>query len=266
MHTSYPAAAPWAVQQFKPPMHKPIEPTTTHRLPSVNQMRRRDIAKATQPAQRNCLNCGNGCAVIDDERPYSGVVLCWASCNARNVFRNSVEPIEIMPPELDTYYLEVVRYDSKTVADFLDLFYRIAGDLANFSLRSLLTESREFRFPNVIDVVNEARTVMGDVTPVRVHPRLFRTMFEAIAVENDLTLRKRWAALLANSANPDFAGTVLPSFVDVMWQLTPEHFFALEYSEKAEANASVLSLDLARLGLLAKSAYTRAFLRACSAK
>ena len=43
-----------------------------------------------------------------------------------------------------------------------------------------------------------------------------------MSVEDYESLQERWAALLANAADPKRDGQVLPSFVEILKELTPD--------------------------------------------
>jgi hypothetical protein len=54
-----------------------------------------------------------------------------------------------------------------------------------------------------------------------VAPRLLFPILDSASLEDDEDLHQRWIALLTNAARTDFDGEVLPSFPDILKQLTP---------------------------------------------
>ncbi|HLW52940.1 MAG TPA: Abi-alpha family protein [Candidatus Angelobacter sp.] len=241
----------WLGEQFRGPM-QPIQESHTYSTVTPRTRKKGAIVSDPVPKTRKCLECGRSCALLADDAPYTGIALC-PECRARNVFRNSADPAEVMPHQLDDYYIEVLRYDVQTVTYCLQLLDVVAGPgLIQMCLRSLLHDNREYRFPNVIDVLAEAQTLLtqADVSPKPVAPRLFKPLFDAVALENDKELQKHWAMLLASAAAPTTKEGVLPSFVDVLKQLSPEHLEALRYAHGSDARSALVVADLMRLGLL----------------
>jgi hypothetical protein len=62
---------------------------------------------------------------------------------------------------------------------------------------------------------------------------LLPRQFSAASVEDDPTLQERWAALLANAANPECNSEILPSFAEILKELTPPEvrFLDLAYMQ-----------------------------------
>jgi len=54
-----------------------------------------------------------------------------------------------------------------------------------------------------------------------VAPRLLFPILDSASLEDDEDLHQRWVALLTNAARTDFGGKFLPSFPDILKQLTP---------------------------------------------
>lgn len=57
--------------------------------------------------------------------------------------------------------------------------------------------------------------------PKPIEPKLLIPMVQAASLETDNTLTEKWAALLANAADPAPRETVQPGFAEVLRQLTP---------------------------------------------
>lgn len=64
--------------------------------------------------------------------------------------------------------------------------------------------------------------------PQPVAPKVLLPLVQAAALEEDETLAAKWAALLANAADPAQSVPVLPGFVEVLRQLLPADALVLE--------------------------------------
>lgn len=64
--------------------------------------------------------------------------------------------------------------------------------------------------------------------PQPVEPKLLVPLVQAAALETDETLSDKWAALLANAADPAQQVAVQPGFVEVLRQLTPTDALVLD--------------------------------------
>lgn len=60
------------------------------------------------------------------------------------------------------------------------------------------------------------------INPEPIPPRLFLPALEAATIEDNEGLQERWAALLANAADPSKGNPILPAFVEILKELTPE--------------------------------------------
>lgn len=68
--------------------------------------------------------------------------------------------------------------------------------------------------------------------PQPVEPKLLLPLVQAAALEADPTLAEKWAALLANAADPAQKSPVLPGFAEVLRQLTPTDAIILAHIYK----------------------------------
>jgi hypothetical protein len=65
--------------------------------------------------------------------------------------------------------------------------------------------------------------------PQPVEPKILLPLVQAASLEADETLVEKWAALLANAADPTQKAKVQPSFVEAVRQLTPADAQLLEF-------------------------------------
>ena len=64
--------------------------------------------------------------------------------------------------------------------------------------------------------------------------RMWFPIFESVSIEEDETLQQKWAALLANAADPNTKVTVGPAFVEALKQLSPIEVKCLDWIYKSE--------------------------------
>src|SRR5689334_4022821 len=81
---------------------------------------------------------------------------------------------------------------------------------------------RVLRLKNTFRLLEEVKHVSSEagyqLKPVA--PSLLFPILDAASLQNDEDLHRRWVALLANSARPDFNSAILPSFPEILKQLT----------------------------------------------
>jgi hypothetical protein len=97
-----------------------------------------------------------------------------------------------------------------------------------------------------------------DREPQPVEPKILLPLVQAASLEADPVLIERWAALLANAADPAQRVTVQPGFVEVLRQLTPTDARVLEhiYQNQPDFSNSFLrpqSIEVAALIVLGVS-------------
>ena len=78
------------------------------------------------------------------------------------------------------------------------------------------------RFRNLIPIVIEAKRQLANagLSPHEVPLKIIHPLLEAASLEEDESLRERWAALLANSARSDDSGEILASFPAILKELS----------------------------------------------
>jgi hypothetical protein len=79
---------------------------------------------------------------------------------------------------------------------------------------------RDWRTSNLNEVVGQASEILNNagITPRRVPGRILMPILEHASYEEDLDLRRKWAALLAHAATPEVGDRILPA---ILRQLTP---------------------------------------------
>jgi hypothetical protein len=159
---------------------------------------------------------------------------------------------------------------------------KLTGPWATEIGESLGDRARAYRAKNQVKLLRKVKA-FADAEGIQlgpVAPRLFHTIFEGAAFEDDEDLHTRWAALLTNASAPETSESVLPSFPDILKQLTPAEaqFLDRAYDEmpgpgdkpvpghtdfgaiKDDTLATitdVMIVDLERLGLLHRHGQTR---------
>ncbi|GAB3639144.1 hypothetical protein GCM10027422_47350 [Hymenobacter arcticus] len=76
--------------------------------------------------------------------------------------------------------------------------------------------------------------------PQTVPLKVLLPLLDAASLEDEPTLAEKWAALLANAADPVQQAPVLPGFIEVLRQLTPEDARVLEALATIEAHPKSL--------------------------
>jgi hypothetical protein len=113
---------------------------------------------------------------------------------------------------------------TKAVSDITGLISKLGGPLCEEFGLILADKAREYRARNAVKIFLRTQCMLkhAGISPKAIPPRLLLPAFEASSVEDNDVLQERWAALIANAASTGGSGTVLPSFVEVLKQLTPE--------------------------------------------
>jgi hypothetical protein len=79
------------------------------------------------------------------------------------------------------------------------------------------------RFHNLLKTVGKANQWYKEtgISPKQVPLKILHPLLENCSLEEEETMQDRWAALLANAANPSLNMTILPGFLDALRQLNP---------------------------------------------
>lgn len=113
---------------------------------------------------------------------------------------------------------------AEALKNVTDIFNKLAGPLADELGQMFGDKARVYRVKNAIKTLQLTRQMLADAGLVAepIPPRLFLPALEAASTEDNESLQKSWAALLANAASPISSRLVLPSFVEILRELTPE--------------------------------------------
>ena len=95
----------------------------------------------------------------------------------------------------------------------------------------LLTRYRSWQGQNLAAVVTDASELLHSVgqAPQPVPGRILFPILEYASVEEDDSLRRKWAALLANAASVDNSNRVLPAYAEILRQLVPQQAEILDW-------------------------------------
>ena len=100
------------------------------------------------------------------------------------------------------------------------LLERILGPLSDEAGKVLVEGAFKERRLRLAARAAEGLTAAG-IEPVPVPPKLLFPIFGHASLEDDAGLSEKWAALLANAADGEKTGAVLPGFPDALSKLTP---------------------------------------------
>lgn len=105
----------------------------------------------------------------------------------------------------------------------------ILGPTSKEMGKDLRERYRTRKARNLADVVIDASRMVEEAgfEPQPIPGRILGPLFEAASVEEDPHLKKRWATLLANAADPSNKRTVTPAFGEILRQLSPEEALML---------------------------------------
>lgn len=79
------------------------------------------------------------------------------------------------------------------------------------------------RFKNQINIVLKAKRFLEEkgIEPAKVLPKTLVSILENGSLEENEDMQSKWAALLANAADPNRRYSVKPSFAEILKQLSP---------------------------------------------
>jgi hypothetical protein len=119
--------------------------------------------------------------------------------------------------------IEVAKEIVKQVAEpFQDVLKRLLGPAATEVGLSLADSARVWRFGQAVRLLGKVKKIAEDahIELKPVAPSLLFPILDAGTLADD-DLQTTWAALLTNAATTNFTTEVLPSFPDILKQLTP---------------------------------------------
>jgi len=112
-----------------------------------------------------------------------------------------------------------------------DIVKRLLGPLADRAGDALANSLFPDRAKRVAEVLTESVRMITDagMQPQAVPGRILMPILEHVSWEEDDALRKRWASLLANAGSLGPANKVLPAYVEILRQLTPDQAAILDW-------------------------------------
>ncbi len=128
---------------------------------------------------------------------------------------------------------EIVRYGGEALkigtavgaaVPFTALVKRILGPAADEIAERVRDEIRVYRYGRQLALLHKAERLAlnAGYTPHAVNTKLLFSLLEGASLEENEDLHDKWAALLANAANPDLESLVRPSFTETLRLMTPE--------------------------------------------
>src|SRR6266576_1569244 len=104
---------------------------------------------------------------------------------------------------------------------FTGIVKRVLGPAADELAEMWRDQVRLYRYERQLKCVEKAERMAKDAgfTPQAVPPKILFPLLEGASFEEDETLHTMWAALLANAASPEKAGSVRPGFIAILRQM-----------------------------------------------
>lgn len=122
---------------------------------------------------------------------------------------------------------EAIKQSFETAKEFV-------GKLVNPALEEgggIIQDTIKFwRFKNQINIILKAKKFLEekDIEPTKVLPKTLVSILENGSLEEDATIQDKWAALLANAADPNKRYSVKPSFTEILKELSPIEIVLLD--------------------------------------
>jgi hypothetical protein len=129
----------------------------------------------------------------------------------------------ITPEDAKLVETGVKAATSEALRPFTDLISKLFGPSADQIGLGLAAGWRAWRLKREIRFwqVEQKLIAKGGFEPSAVPPKILLPIIQNACLEDDDDLQDRWAALLANAANPSPNMTILPGFLDALRQLSP---------------------------------------------
>jgi hypothetical protein len=108
---------------------------------------------------------------------------------------------------------------------------KIVGGASSQIGGMLEDNAKLYRYKNLLKIADEVeaihtqRRVEGKTIPISL--RLAIPMLDSAALEDDETLQKVWARLIANSTDPDFKEALHPGYIEIIRQMSPDEAIIL---------------------------------------
>ncbi len=116
------------------------------------------------------------------------------------------------------------------------LLEKLAGPAAEEVGLFLQDKVRNYRLRNQLIVLGKTQDMLNQagIEPKSVPLRALVPLLEGAALEDDDNLSTKWAALLANAATPVYSANLIPTFSNILSQLSPPDVKILDVLLKEE--------------------------------
>jgi len=103
------------------------------------------------------------------------------------------------------------------------LLEKLMGPVAEEVGLLLQDKVRSYRLRNQLVVLGKTQDMLNQagIEPKSVPLRVLVPLLDGAALEDDDNLSTKWAALLANAATPEYSVNLIPSFSNILSQLSP---------------------------------------------
>jgi hypothetical protein len=112
-----------------------------------------------------------------------------------------------------------LKHASEVATKFLNTIF---GDSAK-ECSGIVSDTVKFwRFKNQVNIIIKAKQFLDEkgIAPGVVPAKTLMMIMEKAGLEDSPSIQEKWAALLANAANPSHTKTILPSFVSILSELS----------------------------------------------
>src|SRR5712692_3782946 len=125
---------------------------------------------------------------------------------------------------------EISGMSKAAVEAAMDLFKKLAGPVFEEFGGLLQDQVKFWRFKNGVRILQKAKRFLDDagVSPQQVSLKVLISSFGDGSLEEDEAMQDRWASLLANAADPNSEVSVLPSFAEILKELSPKEAAILD--------------------------------------
>lgn len=122
---------------------------------------------------------------------------------------------------------EAIKQAFETAKEFIGKLINPALDEGGGLVRDTI---KFWRFKNKINIILKSKKFLEDkgINPVKILPKTLVSILENGSLEEDENTQDRWAALLANAADPEKRYSVKPSFAEILKELSPLEVMLLD--------------------------------------
>lgn len=127
-----------------------------------------------------------------------------------------------------------IEIAKEAIKQSFEIAKEFVGKLINPALNEgggIIQDTIKFwRFKNQINIILKAKRFLEEkgIEPQKVLPKTLVSILENGSLEENENMQNKWAALLANAADPDRRYSVKPSFAEILKQLSPLEVFSLD--------------------------------------